>query len=701
MVTPGFDSPAGATDKLKMIRTEYYNNRLCVEGGWLCKNVVSKDYYDKLSKRKQWNIIRRGCKGTPALIEWDSVPDRIKNEVIDKFGNPKDQVIENIIEKHLSHDPEAAQFYDRHILANGRHINPATRKEYYNQAIIFNAIREILNDAKGIQRACGGKVSLWEKLTLALDDMDKEIYPHSLPSCWRRLKLKYQRYINEGYESLVHGGHGHKNSAKIDDEEKESLMIELLSDPRNLDNEQIRSLYNIVASKLGWKLITASAVAYWRKKYELEINPGRRGITQFRNTRTMQIRRSKPSAPLLYWTLDGWDAELLYQKTSYDNKKGSMVTTYHNRLTLVVVLDPCVKYPIGYAIGTHETPELITAALRNAIKHTEELFGKRYKVHQLQSDHYSIKKLTPVYEAVAKHFTPAQVKNAKAKVVEPYFKYINKKYCQLQSNWAGFGVTSVKENQPNVDFLNKFKHNFPDQEGCRRQLEEIMAMERMNKYQSYMDLWNKETGVRLELSTEDYLYYFGECSHQNRLEPQGLTPTINGVERFYDCFDINFRRYSHERWTVKYDPDDLTTALAINEDGTLRFMLQSAHIQPMALYDYKEGDGEERQRVKEFNAELENYITEKRSYTSQTVHDLFEENPILDDTLSKLILADSTGNHKDNRNQQRMLQAAQKAKYKEIREQEISSSKEFQEEQYRFIDQKINIDKYLQLENIE
>ena len=31
-----------------------------------------------------------------------------------------------------------------------------------------------------------------------------------------------------------------------------------------------------------------------------------------------------------------------------------------------MVLDPCCNYPIGYAIGTHETPELIKEALRIA-----------------------------------------------------------------------------------------------------------------------------------------------------------------------------------------------------------------------------------------------------------------------------------------------------------------------------------------------
>ncbi len=36
---------------------------------------------------------------------------------------------------------------------------------------------------------------------------------------------------------------------------------------------------------------------------------------------------------MLFWTLDDWDVELLYQET----------TTYHNRLNMVVVLDATIN----------------------------------------------------------------------------------------------------------------------------------------------------------------------------------------------------------------------------------------------------------------------------------------------------------------------------------------------------------------------
>ena len=148
--------------------------------------------------------------------------------------------------------------------------------------------------------------------------------------------------------------------------------------------------------------------------------------------------------PMLYWSIDGWDAELYYRRSVTD-KKGHTVVTYNNRLTIVVVLDPCGDYPVGYAIGERESPELIRTALRNAVNHTEQLFGQRYRTGQLQSDHYALKNLAPVYGVVGEKVTPARVGNAKAKVVEPYFRRLNKNYCQYMRNWSGFGLTARKE----------------------------------------------------------------------------------------------------------------------------------------------------------------------------------------------------------------------------------------------------------------
>ena len=138
----------------------------------------------------------------------------------------------------------------------------------------------------------------------------------------------------------------------------------------------------------------------------------------------------------------------------------------------------------------------------------------------------------------------------------------------------------------------------PDEEGVRRQIEGIIQMERQRKVAQLRKMMeNLPDERRLPLTREQYLLNFGaETGFRNAIEGGGLRPTILGIKRDYDCFDINFRRYAGERWTVKYDPDDLGEVLAVSEDGSLRFMLTEKYVQPMALADRKPGDAAELKR---------------------------------------------------------------------------------------------------------
>ena len=286
------------------------------------------------------------------------------------------------------------------------------------------------------------------------------------------------------------------------------MLQELASDGRNLDNEMIAMLYNTVASKLGWNTILAGTVANWKLRNMDVQYVGRHGVVAHRNNKAMQVKRRAPRFPLYYWTVDGWDVELLYQQREEREKNGKKysVVTYSNRPTVVMLLDPCTRYPVGYAIGTHETPELIREAFRNAFKHVKELFGHYYKPWQLQTDNYGKKTLLSFYEACTRVYTPARVKNAKAKVVEPYFKKVNSKYCHLLPNWSGYGVTSRKENQPNDEWLNQNRHKFPGWDGVVGQVEGIIRVLRSESIEKYRQAWGKmAVEDRLEMSDEEYL----------------------------------------------------------------------------------------------------------------------------------------------------------------------------------------------------
>lgn len=629
---------------------EIYGNTLCISHAELTDGILSQSNIYAMARRGKLRQVRRGCNNTPALFAVDSLPLKYRTEVYRRHPDLQEKAESKPFMDTITPDGEAMAFYAEYVLADGRHLTTEKQAEYANNCAIMNAFRRVIEASNSHRlrqsRPKLNKCEFWRKAAAALPRL-ADRYPHSLPESQRRLQRKFNEYMRDGYVCFISKKYQNANAAKVDDDIKESVLVQLIAHHNNLDNAAVAGLYNAVARKQGWKEITASTVGVWRDKYDLVTAAGRLGATNFRNTKSMQVKRTRPTAPFLMWTLDGWDVELLYQTTT-TNKNGHSVTTYCNRLTLEVVLDPCCNYPIGYAIGTHETPELIKEALRNAAQHSRELFGVMYRANQLQCDHYAMKAMTPLYSVMSDKVTPARVKNAKAKAVEPYFGYLNKTYCKLMNNWSGYGVTTDPKRQPNAEALNQLRHGFPDEKGVRRQIEGIIQMERQRKVAQLRKMMeNLPDERRLPLTREQYLLNFGaETGFRNAIEGGGLRPTILGIKRDYDCFDINFRRYAGERWTVKYDPDDLGEVLAVSEDGSLRFMLTEKYVQPMALADRKPGDAAELQKVMQFNRDLEQHVTEQLAEAYGKTEQLIQDNPQIGNILGRLLICDSDGQHK-------------------------------------------------------
>ena len=640
---------------------EYYANTLCISHNELIANgIMTGDTVKNLRRRNQLQQVRRGCYGVPALFAVDSLPLKYRTEVYRRYPDAQEKADSKPFVEAIEPDGKAMQFFAEYVLSDGRHLTTDKQQEYANNCAILNAFKLCIERANSHRiRQSKAKIKLcefWAKAAAALPRIS-DAWPNSLPQNNRRLHQKFNEYTAQGYVCFISKKWQNKNAAKVSDAEQESTLTALLSHHNNLDNAQVAKHYNAAAKVMGWETIAASTVGVWRDKLDLVTSAGRRGATNFRNEKTMQVTRRRPSAAFLMWSLDGWDAELLYQQTEVD-KNGHRVTTYHHRLTVEVVLDPCCDYPIGYAIGTHETPELITAALRNAAQHSRELTGQMLKAYQLQYDHYAIKAMTPIYEAIGKIQTPARVKNAKAKPVERYFLTLNREYCQLCNNWSGYGITSDPKKQPNSEALNIMRHSFPDEAGVRAQIDEIIARERAKKHAQFMEYYGKLTADKtLPLSRENYLLYFGNVTgYTNALTGSGLHPTLLGVKRDYESFDLTFRKHAGEKWAVRYDPDDMSTVLAVNADGTLRYMLEEKYVQPMALADRKEGDALQLEHTNSFNRQLEAHVIDEQAKAYRTISSMADRHPELD-VLRKFCIVNSRGQHKLPKAQARLTAA--------------------------------------------
>lgn len=691
---------------------EYYDNKLGVKLSFLISDrnfnekslrYISYNAINKriLSKNCPERQLRRASLNYDALIEYNTLCREWKDSLTIAFGSPKTELKKSWFAQHYEADRKAFDFFCAYRYGDDdKKLDTKLMEEYIYNASVLNTVIKLKENRKNYMRALGvNNINIWESLSNDVNAF-REV-AHTLPTSSRGLRMKYNEYVATGYIALVSGKLTNQNAAKLKENKQFALIDELCAKHTNLDNTLICTLYNTVAEQMNWPTVTPQTIANRKQDSNLVVYAGRNGSTALSNKVLMQNKRSKPTSSMLFWSMDGWDAELLYQKTD-TNKAGYSVTTYHNRLTMVVVLDPFNNYPIGYAIGTHETPQLIKAALRNAYQHAQELFGDYYRPYQLQTDNYAIKTLTPLYEACSQHFTPAKVKNAKAKPIEPYFRRLNEGYCKLFDNWSGHNVNSGSKNQPNSEYLNKIRNTFPDERGARLQLISIIETERAKKQSEFKTAFNS---VAIEhkstLTLPVYLRYLGEMSqHTNRLQHDGFRPTINGQTQWFDSFDINFRKNAHQDWAVMYDPDNTEKILVTNATsrngklvevvGTYEFLLEQKHLQPMALAERTEGDALKLQEVKSYNNQITNFITEERKNNMQELEDLFQA-PQLQDTLAKHLLVDSFGQHKNNKANARLNE-----KQKELIEVPlVSETRNYTQEINQYNESKVNLNDYL------
>lgn len=589
---------------------ERVNGVLCATKGELVgAALITERYLKELVNRKTLQIVVRGCRGRQAQYAVDTLPEKYKAEVYKRFDIPPMDRVKSLLEQLIRPLPEAVSYYHSYRLLDGRCLPSDKIAQYTAEAQILDAISAYQQEHYSKRGKAGrrpmGKGELYGWLADMIQALPQEEYPHKLPKS--RLQEKHEAYQRDGYESLIHKGYQNQNASKTGGDEQSALLLMLLASPNNLNNSQVARLYNETAKVRGWEKLTASAVGKIAKSKSLLIDAGRKGRTDYRLQVQTAIKRTKPTRAMSYWVHDGWTVELYYQHTTTD-KKGGTKTVYDCRLVVVVILDASCSYPIGYAIGERECPQLIAQALRSAAHHTEELFGVKCHPREIQYDHYQIGALTPLYKAMSNKLSPARAKNARAKIIEPYFSRLNKTYCQLQPNWSGYGITGKKGKGTNREVASDLRHQIPTRAEVEGQIHTIMSQERALKHEEYMSLFDGDiTDIQLDRSI--YLEHWGETSGRYIGQSiYGLTPTIFGEVQYYESFEQGFKEQRHQRWQVYYDPSDLTSVLAVSEDGQYKYLLERKHLQPMAVEDQRPEDLQHLERVRTHQREIEDWV---------------------------------------------------------------------------------------------
>lgn len=298
---------------------EIYRHILCISGTELIRTaenpggVVSEGYYKKLRHLGRIRVLRRGCYGTPALVEYESLPESLRREWEKLHGDPRRQAALEPFRARIRPDIAALEFFSAYRYGGGKALPPEKIEQYAADAAVLNAVGALVREAEAEARRLHRRPdALWERALAAVDSV-REQTGCALPRAVRTLRRRYERYAAGGYRTLVHAGYGNGNSAKLSDDLSRALMTELLAHGNQPSAPAVAEAYNLWAAANGRPTVTSRTVSNFLRDHDYEIAAPRNGSRAWADRYDQVVRRYRPSAPLLLVNSDDNDLDLYFK----------------------------------------------------------------------------------------------------------------------------------------------------------------------------------------------------------------------------------------------------------------------------------------------------------------------------------------------------------------------------------------------------
>lgn len=584
---------------------EYYNNTIAVHARWLYEeaSIVSYDNYKKLVKRGWLNLVRRACRNTPALVEFHSMRQDIKEQVVKLAGDPSKKLTRNQLEELVIPDSNAFNFYSSYRKPNGDPLPFETQKKYATNAMIMNAIREMINNHQVKARALGQtKSRMWQNLSRAVNNITK--FEHSLPGNHRRLQAAYEKYSTLGYDAFIHRGQGNDNSAKIVGDVAK-WWLAMYSMPNKPMLPALLVQYNHIREKNGWPELTESAVLLWLNKPENKRMwvISRDGKSEYNKLFGYKITRKKDDwFPNAYWAIDGTKLDWIHY---LDNELGMAA-----KLKINPVIDVYSEKILGWSYSETETHIDHFVAMKQACARSE---SRPYLItYDNQSGHKSSRMQEMYSNIVAKekgtHY-PHKAYRSSNPIEQLFSRFQQQVLNQLWfSDKQSIKARSI-HSKPNMDFIKEFKHLLKTKEELLKAFEYCVKLWNESEHprfkgQSRNEVYQHTQPMREELDISEMVNIFWVNETQPiKYRPNGLIMKLSGQSYEFEVFDedgkidLEFRRkYVGERFHVRYDPElmDEGIQLWLNDSAGKRFI---AIAEPKRKHEsipalMKEGDKE-------------------------------------------------------------------------------------------------------------
>ena len=549
---------------------------------------ISEDWED--ARRVLYSYDDMSEKNREKIQEWlrRKVQCQHTPEEMCKCGDPYYYMSSKPLRESIILDKKAELFYAQHRYdgpTGKSSLLPDVIRKYTLGASVLGTILEAETDKKKLIKDKFGidVTSYYDRMCEIIRVWQSEgKLPNKFPTQYMTLRRGLKKFSEIGYPYLISPLYGNKLAAKVDDEVKESYLLELLDHHNQYDCVFVACIYNEWAEKNGHKTITDGTVKNFLAKNK-QFLTGRAGKAEINDKTRRKINHERPSAPLLLWESDDNHLDWWF--------RGDKANEYH-RIKGIIITDSFNDYVLGYAIaGEKMNADLVRMAYINAMYHIKELTGEWYAPFELKTDQWNIKELQPYYEAIG-HYYPTPIGSKGGRWIEPFFGSIDwqRSLKWGNNNYTGHNI-SAKTRGVNLEAVTALKKEWTHIDEAEAQLtQHVSRLREMpigfdKKNQSRQQEWlaaftQMPEKYKVPLTDEQFLMKFGiEHKWSNKISGGMVSPTILGKTYEYGIPKAYYMDNVGKSVFVKYDPYDMSRVL-VTDNERLRFVAKS--IQPVA-----------------------------------------------------------------------------------------------------------------------
>ena len=564
---------------------EYFNKTLCVTFEELTGSenpVITAATLRKNMSRGNIQCARQGKgEGNYALYVYASLPMKYKMRFEAKYGKPADVLKAQELKDWVREDEDARQYYEAFEYdLNGvqTRLSQKLIDEYTTNASVLKMLWERMNELTSTTHALGGgrRGDLWD-IVFSQSEKLREVTSHTLPKNLARLKEKMSQFKKSGYEALISGKIGNKNTLKITEDAGRRLIALKRSRVPVYTDSQIFKTFNEECEGKGWKpLKSIRSLKMWLERADVE-PLWHDAVYGEMSAHQKFDRRHKTQLPQMrdaLWYGDGTKINLYYR-----DEDGKVRTT-----SVYEVIDAATEVFLGFCISDNEDYEAQYMAYRMAIQVSGH---KPYEiVHDNQGGHKKLQNQQFFDKLCHIHRTTAPY-NGASKTIESVFGRFQQQVLHKDWRFTGQNITAKKDSsRPNMEFIEANKDKLYTYDELKAAY--LKARTEWNemahpatgeqRIKMYEQSENPETPVVTPSNMIDMFWV--QCDRMSTFTSSGIEITVKGKKRVYEVMteagvpDIEWRRkHTYERFVVKYDPYDFGSIRLYRKDkaGELRF----------------------------------------------------------------------------------------------------------------------------------